>query len=368
MNLSRFRIVIWKEIRHIIRDPLSLRIAILMPILFTFLFGYAITTDIEHIRFAVYDGDKTYESRELIRKFAASTFFTLETMTDQPKELDALIDSGTVKAGLIIPSGYSRALKRGKQPETLLIIDGTDPTIARTALQSGNLIANVYTMTSLTGRQIDVSAMKTRVWYNPNLESSKFIIPGLIGLIMQNITIMLTAFALVREKEKGTIEQLIVTPLKPIELILGKLVPYVFIGTVDFLIALFFGTWYFDVAIQGNLFLLFALGLLFVISALAIGMMISSVTQNQVQAMQLSFIIILPAVLLSGFMFPRDSMPILIYWLGNLIPLTYFLEILRGIILKGIGMEYLWKEVLSVLFIGLGLLTAAVKHFHKSLD
>lgn len=274
MNLSRFRIVIWKEIRHIIRDPLSLRIAILMPILFTFLFGYAITTDIEHIRFAVYDGDKTYESRELIRKFAASTFFTLETMTDQPKELDALIDSGTVKAGLMIPSGYSRVLKRGKQPETLLIIDGTDPTIARTALQSGNLIANVYTMTSLTGRQIDVSAMKTRVWYNPNLESAKFIIPGLIGLIMQNITIMLTAFALVREKEKGTIEQLIVTPLKPIELILGKLVPYVFIGTVDFLIALFFGTWYFDVEIQGNLFLLFALGLLFVISALAIGMMI----------------------------------------------------------------------------------------------
>jgi len=368
MNLSRFGMVIWKEFKHIYRDPVSLRLVILMPLLFTLLFGYAITTDVEHIGLAVYDGDQSYESRELIRKFVASDYFSLEQMAGDSLQLEALLDAGEVKAALVIPEGYGKKLKRGEVPESLLIIDGTDPTIARTALQSGNLIANVYNMRTLSDGVFQVAEMKTRVWYNPNLESAKFIIPGLIGLIMQNITVMLTAFALVREKEKGTIEQLIVTPLRPVELILGKLVPYIMIGSIDFLIALFFGTWYFHVPINGSIFLLLGLGFLFVISALAIGMLISTVTKNQLQSMQLAFITILPTVLLSGFMFPRDGMPLAVYWLGNLFPMTYFLEILRGIILKGIGLEYLWKEVAGMTAIGALLLGAAIKKFHKSLD
>lgn len=368
MNLSRFGMVIWKEFKHIYRDPVSLRLVILMPLIFTLLFGYAITTDVEHIGLAVYDGDQSYESRELIRKFVASDYFSLQQMAEDSLQLEALLDAGEVKAALVIPDGYGRKLKRGEVPESLLIIDGTDPTIARTALQSGNLIVNVYNMRTLSEGTFQVAEMKTRVWYNPNLESAKFIIPGLIGLIMQNITVMLTAFALVREKEKGTIEQLIVTPLRPVELILGKMVPYIMIGSIDFLIALFFGTWYFHVPINGSLFLLLGLGFMFVISALAIGMLISTVTKNQLQSMQLAFITILPTVLLSGFMFPRDGMPLVIYWLGNLFPMTYFLEILRGIILKGIGMQYLWKEVAGMSAIGFLLLAAAIKKFHKSLD
>lgn len=368
MNFSRFGIIIWKEFKHIYRDPVSLRLVILMPLIFTLLFGYAITTDVEHIELAVYDGDKIYESRELIRKFVASNYFSFEQMVDDSDQLEALLDAGEIKAALMIPDGYGKKLKRGEVPESLLIIDGTDPTIARTALQSGNLIANVYNMKTISGSAFQIAEMKTRVWYNPNLESTKFIIPGLIGLIMQNITVMLTAFALVREKEKGTIEQLIVTPLRPAELILGKLVPYILIGSIDFLIALFFGTWYFKVPILGNIFLLLGLGFIFVISALAIGMLISAVTKNQLQSMQLAFITILPTVLLSGFMFPRDGMPRVIYWIGNLIPMTYFLEILRGIILKGVGMEYLWKDVLGIALIGILLLSIAIKKFHKSLD
>lgn len=212
MNLQRYGIIVWKEFIHIFRDPISLRIAILMPLLFTLVFGYAVTTDVEHIKLAVFDGDKTYESRELIRKFVASNYFDLATMVNSATELEHLLDGGEVKAALTIPSGYGRQLKRGEMPESLLTLDGTDPTIARTALQSGNLVSNMYNMQTLTGGTFRVAEMKTRVWYNPNMKSAMFIIPGLIGLIMQNITIMLTAFALVREREKGTIEQLMVSP------------------------------------------------------------------------------------------------------------------------------------------------------------
>lgn len=368
MNLHRYSIIVWKEFIHIFRDPISLRIAILMPLIFTLVFGYAVTTDVEHIRLAVFDGDKTYESRELIRKFVASNYFDLAVMVNSSGELEHLLDGGEVKAALTIPSGYGKKLKRGEMPESLLTLDGTDPTIARTALQSGNLVANMYNMSTLTEGTFQVAEMKTRVWYNPNMKSAMFIIPGLIGLIMQNITIMLTAFALVREREKGTIEQLMVSPLRSSELILGKMVPYIIIGSLDFLIALFFGTWYFHVPINGSMPLLLVLGFIFVITALAIGMLISTVAANQLQAMQFTLITILPSVLLSGFMFPREGMPLVIYLAGNLIPLTYFLEILRGIILKGVGLEYLWREVLGVTIIGVALLGLAIKRFHKRLD
>lgn len=368
MNMARYKIIVWKEFIHIFRDPISLRIAILMPLMFTLVFGYAVTTDVDHIRLAVFDGDKTYESRELIRKFVASNYFDLHTQVNSSGELEHMLDSGEVKAALTIPGGYGKMLKRGEAPESLLTLDGTDPTIARTALQSGNLISNVYNMETLTQGSFKIAEMKTRVWYNPNMKSAMFIIPGLIGLIMQNITVMLTAFALVREREKGTIEQLMVSPLRPAELILGKMVPYIIIGCIDFLIALFFGTWYFHVPINGSMGLLLGLGFVFVITALAIGMLISTVASNQLQAMQYTLITILPSVLLSGFMFPREGMPTLIYLAGNVIPLTYFLEILRGIILKGVGMEYLWKEVLGVVLIGVTLLWMAVARFHKRLD
>ncbi|BEP28442.1 ABC transporter permease [Helicovermis profundi] len=367
-NFGRFNSIVVKEFIHVFRDPASLGVVLIMPFIYIMLFGFAITTDVNHIKLAVYDGDKTYESRELARKFVASDYFIISDELDNMNDIENLIDSSKVKAALIIPSGYSKKLKRGENPSSQLIIDGTDPTIARQALQSGVLVSNMYNISVIGEGNITLPEMRTRVWYNTNMESTKFIIPGLIGLIMQNITVMLTAFALVREKESGTIEQLLVSPLKPYELIYGKMVPYVLIGSIDFIVALFFGTWFFKVPIEGSLFLLLVLGFGFIITSLAIGILISTVSKNQLQAMQLSFVSILPTVLLSGFMFPIESMPYAIKLLSNVIPLTYFLNILRGIILKGIGLEFLWKDVLGVTAIGLFLLIMAVKRFHSKLD
>lgn len=367
MNLHRFRSVVAKEFIHIFRDPPSLIIAIAMPIIFTFLFGFAVTTDVNHIPMAIMDNDMTLESKTLTDKFLNSDYYKLVGAVHEEKAIETMMDKGDIKAALIIPNGYAKALQKGSKPETLLIIDGTDPTIARTALQYGNLISNVYQMQQING-QFSIPEMKTRVWYNPNLESANFIVPGLIGLIMQNITIMLTAFSMVREKEKGTIEQLMVSPLRSVELILGKLIPYVIIGSIDFVIALSFGTWLFHVPIRGSLGLLLILGFGFVVCALAIGMLISTKASNQLQAMQIAFLTILPSVLLSGFMFPRESMPKAIYWMSNVIPLTYFLNILRGIILKGVSIGPILNDVIAVGLIGTFLLVMAITRYHKRLD
>ncbi|SHK28715.1 ABC transporter permease [Tepidibacter formicigenes] len=377
MNIQRLLTIIKKEFIHIKRDKPSLVIAIMTPIVFIILFGYAVNTDVENIDMAVFDNDKTLESREFVTKLKNSNYFNPNIYVDNINELEKLIDKEEVKSAIVIPSGFSKDLKRNKNPKVQLIIDGTDPTIARTALQSGVLISNMYSINIQENimkksgkilKQFPKIDMKTRVWYNPNLESSKFIIPGLIGLIMQNITVMLTAFSLVREKERGTLELLIVTPIKSAELIIGKMVPYILIGSIDFIIALLFGTIWFDVPIKGNIYLLIFLGIGFVMCSLAIGMFISTVSVNQAHAMQLTILFILPSVLLSGFIFPREAMPNIIQIAGYTVPLTYFLKILRGIILKGIGIEYLLKEVIILLIFGTILLIISSIRFKKKLD
>lgn len=377
MNIQRLISIIKKELLHIKRDKASLIMAIMMPFILTFLFGYAINTDVDNIDLAVFDSDKTVESRELISKFKASNYFNPNIYVESINEIEDLIDRGKVKSALVIPSGFSKDLKRNENPQTQLILDGTDPTIARTALQSGILVSNIHSIKlqeiklKKSGQMINPPGqidMRTRVLYNPNLESSKFNIPGLIGLIMQNITVMLTAFSLVREKEKGTIELLIVTPIKSSELIIGKMVPYILIGSIDFMIALFFGTSYFKVPIVGNIALLLILGFGFVICSLAIGMLISTISSTQAQAMQLTILFLLPSVLLSGFMFPREAMPVPIQLAGYAIPLTYALNILRGIILKGVGISYLWNEVITLAVLGSFLLAMACFRFKKKLD
>jgi len=365
MNFKRFLSIVKKEFIHVKRDPASLIMAFFMPVIFSLLFGYAVITDVENINMMILDLDKSYESRQLIEKYGASNYFDINGYADDINEIEKGIDGGEYKSALIIPTNFSRKLARGEKSSVQLIIDGSDPTIARTALQSGVLIGSSY----FGGISLNESmGVNTKVWYNSNLESTKFTIPGLIGLIMQNITIMLTAFSLVREKERGTIEQLMVTPIKPVELILGKMVPYILIGSIDFLIALFFGSFWFNVPIEGNLLLLIILGFGFVICALAIGMLISSVSSNQLQAMQMAILVLLPSVILSGFVFPREAMPLPISLIGNLIPLTYFLNILRGIILKGNNLSLIWKDVLVLFFMGIILLAIATKKFRKTLD
>ncbi|MCY6369318.1 ABC transporter permease [Clostridium ganghwense] len=379
MNWQRFISIIKKEFIQIKRDKFSAKIIILMPIMMIFLFGYAVNTDLEDINIAVFDQSRTQESRTYINKFTNSNYFIPKYYVNSTNELNYLIDNGDAKAGLIIPPNFTEKLKKGKQAQGQLIIDGTDPTIARTALSSGQLISQNYSMQNtqknLSKKGIALNKtsllsidLRTNVWYNPNLKSTLFTIPGVIGLILQNITVMLTAFALVRERERSTIEQLIVTPIKTRELILGKMIPYILIGYVDFLFVLGIGTMWFGLPINGSLPLLLLLGFEFVIVALAIGMWISTITINQLQAMQATMLFILPSFLLSGFVFPRESMPKIIQIMGNLIPLTFFLKIARGIILKGVGMEYLWKDTLILGILGILILSFSILNFKKNLE
>jgi len=376
-SLNRLLAIIKKEFIQVRRDPISLRIPIAMPIVMMLLFGYAVTTEVDKIPTAVFDQSKTQESREYIDKFVASDYFVVKFNVGSEKEISELIDRGKVKAAVIIPSSYANDLKQDKTPQTQLIIDGTDPTTARTALNSGLLVSQVYSMTfrDKALKKIGASAarlpgvsMNSKVWYNPNLESKRFTIPGLVGLILQNITIMLTAFALVREKERGTIEQLIVTPLRPLELILGKLVPYIIIGYAGFLFALSLCIFWFGVYPAGSLALLLLLGFLFVYCSLSIGMLISTFARTQMQAMMVMILVLLPSILLSGFIFPREAMPLLVNLLGYILPLTYFLDIVRGIMLKGVGMGYLLGDVIALCVFTMIILSVATLRFRKSLD
>lgn len=376
-SFKRFLTIIKKEFIQVRRDPVSLRLPFIMPMVMMLLFGYAVNTEVEKIPTAIFDQSKTGESREYIGKFVASNYFEIKYYVSSEKEMSDLIDDGKAKAALIIPSGFASDIKRNRTPQTQLIIDGTDPTTARTALNSGLLISEVYSRSfkekalkklGTSAAAVPGVSINSKVWYNPNLSSSKFTIPGLVGLILQNITIMLTAFALVREKERSTIEQLIVTPIRPAELILGKLVPYVLVGYAGFLFALSLCVFWFKVQVAGSLILFLVLGFLFVYCSLSIGMLISTFAANQMQAMMVMILVLLPSILLSGFIFPREAMPVVIQLLGYAIPLTYFLDITRGIILKGVGIEFLWNDVIALCIFTVFILSIATLRFRKSLD
>lgn len=377
MKWKRMLTITKKEFTHIKRDKPSLVIALLMPIMMLLLFGFAVNTDVNNVDLVIYDGNKTEESRELISKFTNSFYFRIYGTVDSPKEVEQSIDMGKVKVGLIIPADYTKDIKKNKTTEIQILVDGSDPTIARTAMNYSLLIANRYSL-NLKQSEVKKSTLKGQssvgvdakplVLYNPTLQSANFNVPGVIGLILQNITVILTSFAMVREREKGTIEQLIMTPVTPFELIVGKLIPYTLIGFFDLIMVLVLSNLLFGIVVKGSLGLLILLGTLFLICALAMGMLISTISKTQLQAMQASIALLLPSVLLSGFMFPRESMPTIIYYLSNLLPLTYFLDILRGIIVKGIGLEYLMKTILSLTALITLIILITMAKFRKTLD
>lgn len=376
-SFKRFISIIKKEFIQVKRDPISLRLPFVMPIVMMLLFGYAVNTEVDRIPTAVYDQSNSGESKAFLDNFTESEYFIVSEIVSDEDRLTELIESGEVKAGLIIPKDYSDKMKINARTEIQLIIDGTEPTTARTALANGQLISRTYAQKSISEKLIKYGItpekltgleLKTDVWYNPDMESTRFTIPGLVGLILQNITIMLTAFALVREKERSTIEQLIVTPIRPSELILGKLIPYIVIGYSGFLFSLALCVWVFKVSVTGSLGLLLLLGFLFVYCSLSIGMLISTFAKNQMQAMIVMVFVLLPSILLSGFIFPREAMPAAISYIGYIIPLTYFLDIIRGIMLKGTGISYLWQDTAALLGFTIVILFIATKRFRKSLD
>jgi ABC-2 type transport system permease protein len=373
----RIKAIIWKELIQIRRDKPSLAIALAMPLMMMLVFGFAVNTDVDHIDTMVFDQDMSSASRKLINSFENTGIFDIIAQVYSQDEIRKAIDSGKAKAGLIIPPDFNKALVRGETAGVQILIDGSDPLVASKALSTAQMLVQVKSFDiqkkrlekrGFKGNMEFPISLSSRVWYNPNMESIKFNIPGLVGVILQNITVLLTAFALVRERERGTLEQLIITPIRPAELIIGKLIPYIFIGLFDVLLVIALAVFLFSVPIKGSFLLLMVLSIIFLWTALGFGLLISTVAKNQLQAMQASVALILPSILLSGFMFPRESMPDVIYFIGNIFPITYFLKILRGIILKGIGVEFLHQEVIWLTVMSAGIFILSVLRFRKRLD
>lgn len=372
--LYRVFSLIRKEFIHIFRDPRSLIIMFVLPLVQLVLLGYAATTDIKHLSTVVLDADKTSQSRALIAAYAASNYFTISEYVDTQDEIRYLIDRGDARAGFIIPKGYGEDVVAGRQAELPFFIDGSDPQVASTVFSASQLVGQAQSVKILQQRlgvapedllSIDV---RPRVWYNPNMESSHFVIPGLMVIILYMFVALFTASSIVRERETGTIEQILVTPIKPIELIVSKVFPYIFIAFFDVLEVLAIGVFWFGVPVKGSLSLLLGLSGLFLVSALGLGIFISSISNTQQEALLMTMGTMYPTIFLSGFFFPLEAMPSWLQAISYVIPARYALEIMRGIILKGVGIEILWDQVIAITIFGGVIMILAATKFKRHLD
>jgi ABC-2 type transport system permease protein len=377
MRNTRLLSLIRKEFIQILRDPRTLYITFAIPVIQLFLLGYAATSDVRNVPLAVFDQDHTAAGRRLLDAYRAADYFEFAHLVGSEAELRELVDSGAARAGLIIPPDYGASVDGGRPAQVAFILDGSDPTVASTALAAATLIGQAHSTDLLLERlerRGQASAfqpaveVRTQVWYNPDMESAYFMIPALIGMILQLLTTMLTAAAIVRERERGTIEQLIVTPIRPWELVVGKLLPYVLIAFFDTLEILIIGTLWFKVPIRGSLGLLLALSGLFLVSSLGIGLFISTVAKTQQESMLLSWFTLLPTIFLSGFFFPLAAMPKVLQWISYAVPLRYFLIIARSLVLKGVGLEAVFSEAAALTIFGSIIMVAAARRFRKRLD
>ncbi len=377
MNLTRLSALMRKEMLQIVRDPRTLALVFIMPILQLVLLGYAATSDVRNIPLVVLDQDKSPASRTLLESFRAADYFRQAFDVNSESELRNLIDAGSARAGIIVPPDYSSRLAAGRPAQVAFIIDGSDPAIAGTTLAAATLIgqarATALSVERLAARGLAVAAapaieVRTRVWYNPDLIAAYYMIPAVVGLILQFLTVILTATAIVRERERGTIEQLIVTPLRASELIVGKLAPYVLIAFIDTIEILAGGVLLFGVPINGSLPLLLVLSGLFLISNLGVGLLISTITSTQQEAIIVAIFYNLPSIFLSGFIYPVAAMPRVLQFVSHAIPLRYYLIVVRGIVLKGVGMPALWPEVIALSIFAVVVITSAATRFKKRLD
>jgi ABC transporter DrrB family efflux protein len=376
------RAMLLKEFSHIRREPSTIFFMLVVPVLQTVIFGYAIQLDVEHIPTVVYDLDGRSHARELLEAFRNTRTFEVVDRVFDDESFERALTSGRAKVGVRVPPNYSDDLLSGRQAHVQVLIDGSDSTVATTALNSANLLGGSLS-TRITrgfadtlpnvpardpvGRVAIPIEVRPRLLYNPDLESSHFFVPGLVGIIMQLVTLFLTSFAIVREREQGTLEQLFVTPVGRAALLLGKMVPYAVIGGLEMLIVLNVMVFLFGVPIHGSLWLLFGLASLFLVCALSLGLLVSTLAKTQLQAMQFAFLFMLPSVLLSGFVFPREEMPWPLYGLSFAIPVTYFVEILRGIVLRGADFRDLLPQAIGLMICCLIVLSVSLARFRKQL-
>jgi ABC-type multidrug transport system permease subunit len=368
-TLAGFGSIAAKELLHLRRDPTTLVIALLIPIIQLTLFGFAIDFDVRYIPTVIVDRDRTRESRAYVDTLKNTQYLQVIAYRETPEQAEDDLRRGTARVGVIIPPDFARRNTPGDTPTVRALIDGSDnqvATRARMAFTTHPATAS-YAAVSLTDG-VDVGAVDARInmLFNPDMRTETFMIPGLIGVILQLVTVSLTSFSLVREREQGTLEQLMVSPVGRLGLMLGKLTPYAGLALVEMAAVLFIGRLVFDVRSAGSLPLLLLLSLPFIVAALSQGLLISTIAQNQGQALQLTMLIMLPSILMSGFIFPRDTMPGPLFLLSHIFPVTFFLEILRGIVVRGAGIADLGSSLLSLLLLTAVLLGLSTARFRKS--
>ena len=376
MKAMRVWAVARKELLHILRDPRSLGMAIALPMLLLVIYGYALTMDLDKVPLVIWDQSETPESRELVSGFLGSRYFAWQGHVRSYPELERAIDSRRAMVALVIPADFARQTAAGRPVTAQMIADGSDANTATIALGYASAVTEAYSravalqqIRRIQSRPLDPPLeLRPRIWFNPEMESRNYIVPGIIVVLMMMIAAMLTSLTVAREWERGTMEQLISTPVKGPELILGKLLPYLVVGLLDTLIAVLMGRFVFHVPLRGNVALLFAVATVFLVGGLSLGMLVSIVTRNQLLASQMaSLLTLLPSILLSGFVFEIFSMPKPIQLFTYVIPARYFLVILRGIYLKGIGLEVFAGEALLLVVFGAAMVVLATWKFRKKL-
>jgi len=367
--------IIRKEFLQLKRDPRLLPIIFIAPVFQLLLLGYAANLDVKNIRMVICDLDKSVMSRELVSEFKQSGYFVPVSTISDPRKIDPYLDYGRASMALVIPENFAERIQAGKSSQLQIIVDGAEAAFASSSLQYASIIISRYSQgivlqilekTRGAGFSIPRVNPEIRLWYNPELKSRNFFIPGVLSLLLMVMTMLLTSLAIVKEKEMGTMEQLIVTPIKPYTLIIGKLAPFVIIAIIDTILVLVVAGFWFRVPIKGSILLLFGLTIIFLMTTLGLGLFISTVSKTQQQAMMTAMVFVMqPMIMLSGFVFPIENMPRAIQLLTYLLPLRYFIVIIRGIFLKGVGFYELWDQALVLLLFGIGILSLSVFRFRK---
>jgi ABC-2 type transport system permease protein len=370
---ERLRHMIVKEFIQILREPRLRAMLVLPPIVQLVIFGYAATTDVTLVATGVADFDGSQETRELVRRFESSGYFRVVRSATSADGLRDMLDRGQVKIALQFDPGFARDLRRGRTAVVQLLVDGTDSNTATVAASYAGRIVQQYSLAleppaSVAMRPVGSVDLRLRAWYNPDLRSRNYFVPAVIAMVIMLTALQLTSMAIVREREIGTMEQLLVSPLRPAELILGKTLPFGLIAFADVALITEIAVFWFDVPIQGSLWLLFGATLVYLLSALGIGLFISTISRTQQQALMSTFLFFQPTILLSGFVFPIQNMPQVIQYLTYANPLRYFLVVIRGIFLKGNDLAVLWPQLLALLAIGATVFTVSVLRFRRTLE
>ncbi len=377
MTFSRLMSLIRKEFIQILRDPRTLLLVLAMPAMQLLLMGFAATTTVRDIPLVVFDQDRGPAARRLLDAYRAADYFRIAYDVGSEEEMRSLINGGEARAGLIIPPNFTADLSGNGTAQVAFVLDGSDPTVAATSLSAAQLIGQEHATKIQASRltragRSDITSLpfevRSQVWYNPDMVSSHYMVPGVIAMILYSITSILTATAIVRERERGTIEQLIVTPIRSWELVVGKTIPYVLLAFVNTLGVLALGSLFFHVPIRGDLGLILLLSGLFLLSGLGVGLLASTIASTQQEAMLVVFMTLLPSIFLAGFFFPIEAMPRTLQLISYMIPLRYYLVIIRSLLIKGVGIGALKTEILALLLFGTGIMTLATLRFRKRLD